>query len=36
MLVVLRDGLVVRGDLDHPADSETRALVREAVTRVLA
>jgi AcrR family transcriptional regulator len=33
MLVLLRDGLVVGGDLDDPA--ETRALVRAAVTRVL-
>jgi AcrR family transcriptional regulator len=34
MLVMLRDGLVVAGDLDDPA--ETRALVDDAVTRVLS
>jgi AcrR family transcriptional regulator len=34
MLVMLRDGLVVVGDLDDPA--ETRGLVREAVSRFLA
>jgi AcrR family transcriptional regulator len=34
MLVMLRDGLLVGGDLDDPAG--TRALVREAVTRILA
>jgi AcrR family transcriptional regulator len=34
MLVMLRDGLVIGGDLDDPA--ETRALVREAVSRFLA
>jgi AcrR family transcriptional regulator len=34
MLVLLRDGLIIAGDLDGVGD--TRALVREAVTRVLA
>jgi AcrR family transcriptional regulator len=34
MLVMLRDGLVIAGDLDDPA--ATRALAREAVTRLLA
>ncbi|GAA4484401.1 TetR/AcrR family transcriptional regulator [Actinoallomurus oryzae] len=34
MLTMLRDGLVVAGDLDDPA--ATRALAREAVTRLLA
>jgi AcrR family transcriptional regulator len=34
MLVLLRDGLVIAGGLDGVGD--TRALVREAVTRVLA
>jgi hypothetical protein len=33
MLVLLRDGLVIAGGLDGVGD--TRALVREAVTRVL-
>jgi AcrR family transcriptional regulator len=33
MLVLLRDGLVIGGDLDDPA--QTRALVRAAVSRVL-
>jgi AcrR family transcriptional regulator len=36
LLVILRDGLVVSGDLDDPTDTETRALVREAVKRLLA
>jgi AcrR family transcriptional regulator len=34
MLVLIRDGLVIGGYLDDPA--ETRALVRDAVERVLA
>jgi AcrR family transcriptional regulator len=36
LLVILRDGLVVSGDLDDPSDTDTRALVREAVKRLLA
>jgi AcrR family transcriptional regulator len=34
MLVMLRDGLLIGGDLDDPAS--TRELVREAVSRVLS
>jgi AcrR family transcriptional regulator len=34
MLIMLRDGIVVRSDIDDPA--ETRDVVRDAVSRVLA